>query len=120
MGFSHERARRELLEEQSKLKEQLGHLEAADYESIGRSNHMADDGTDAFDQTVGVALQRKVDASLEEVGRALAKLEDGTYGICETCGARIDRARLEALPYAVRCLSCQSLREYSSARVKAR
>ena len=120
MPFSYERARRELLEEQGKLKEQLQRLEAAKYESVGHSNHMADDATEAFEQTVGVALQRKVDASLEQVERALAKLEDGTYGICENCGARIDRARLEALPHAVRCLSCQSRREYRAPRVISR
>lgn len=120
MPFSYERARRELLEERHKLKEQLKHLKAVEFEDIGRSNHMADDATEAFEQTVGVALKRNFDASLEEVERALAKLEDGTYGICETCGARIDRARLEALPHAVRCLDCQSRREYSGVRVASR
>ena len=120
MPFSYKRARRELLEEQEKLKEQLRRLEAVEYESIGRSNHMADDGTDAFEQTVGVALQRKIDASLEQVERALANLENGTYGLCEACGARIDRARLEALPRAVRCLDCQVRREYNGTRVVAR
>jgi len=120
MPFSYERVRRELLEEQAKLREQLERLESAEYESVGYSNHIADDATDAFEQAVGVALQRKVEASLEEVERALAKLGDGTYGLCESCGVRIDRARLEALPYARYCLGCQSRREHSGARVSSR
>ncbi len=120
MPFSYERARRELLEELSKLQEQLERLEAAEYESVGYSNHIADDATDAFEQAVGVALQRKIEATLDEVKRALAKFEDGTYGLCEACGARIDRARLEVLPYAEYCLDCQSRQEHGGMRTVSR
>ena len=120
MPFSYERARRELLEEQAKLRVQLERLESAEYESVGYSNHMADDATDAFEQTVGVALQRKVEATLEEVERALARLDDGTYGLCEACGARIDRARLEALPHAQYCMDCQSRKEHGGVRAGSR
>ena len=120
MPFSYERARRELLDEQTKLQEQLERLEATEYQSIGYSNHMADDATDAFDQTVGVALQRKVEATLEDVERALGKFEKGIYGLCEACGARIDRARLEALPHAKCCLDCQSRQEHGGSRAGSR
>ncbi|HDQ71975.1 MAG TPA: molecular chaperone DnaK [Chloroflexi bacterium] len=113
MPFSYDRMRSDLLDEQAKLREQLNRLEAnAHQENIGYGNHMADDATEAFDQTVDVALQRKVEQSLERVNRALAKLDNGTYGLCEECGARIDRARLEALPQARYCLDCQSQKEY--------
>jgi len=117
MPFSYERARQELTQEQSKLRQQLARLEAAEYESIGYGNHIADDGTEAFEQAVGVALQRKIETTLEQVERALNKLGDGTYGLCEACGARIDRARLEALPHARHCLACQSRTERKGARV---
>ena len=120
MPFSYERAKRELLEEQTKLEEQLRQLEAAKYESVGYSNHMADDATDAFDQAVDVALKRTVEASLEEIERALAKFDDGTFGICEACGGRIDRARLEVLPQAMYCLDCQACHERSGTRAGSR
>ncbi len=120
MPFSYERVRRELLEEHTKSKEQLERLEAVEYESVGYGNHIADDATDAFEQTVGVALQRKVETTLEEVERALAKLDNGTFGLCEACGGRVDRARLEALPYAKYCLSCQSRQEHKSIRTAPR
>jgi len=120
MPFSYERARRELLQEREKLQEQLEHLRSTEYESIGHSSHMAEDATEAFEQTVGVALRRKVKDSLERSARALEKLDDGVYGICESCGARIDRARLKALPSAARCIDCQSRREYNGARVSSR
>jgi DnaK suppressor protein len=120
MPFSYERARRELHEEQAKLQQQLERLEATEYESIGYSNHMADDGTEAFEQAVGVALQRKIESTLEEVERALVKFDNGTYGLCEACGARIDRARLEVLPYAKCCLDCQARQERTSLRTASR
>jgi DnaK suppressor protein len=111
MSFSYGKARQELIDEQAKLQKQLGQLEAVEYDSIGYGNHMADDGTEAFEQAVGVALQRKVETTLEEVTQALARLDNGTYGLCEMCGVRIERARLQALPYARCCLECQSRRE---------
>ncbi len=120
MPFSYERARQELLEEQAKLKKQFQQLESGKYEGIGHGNHMADDGTEAFEQTVGVALRRKIERSLEKVGRALTKFEDGTYGICEACGGRIDRARLEALPQAMYCMDCQAQHERGGVRVVSR
>jgi RNA polymerase-binding transcription factor DksA len=120
MAFSHDRAKRQLHEEQAKLKEQWSRLEVAQYETIGHGNHMADDGTVAFDQAVDVALKRKVQASLEEVEQALVKFENGTYGLCETCGARIERARLEVLPHAKYCLECQANQERNRARASSR
>jgi DnaK suppressor protein len=113
MSFSYEKAKEQLLEEKTKLTEQLEQLEAAKYEGIGYSNHIADDATDAFDQAVDETLKRKAEESLEEVDLALAKLDDGTYGLCETCGVRIDRARLEALPQAKFCLECRERYEHS-------
>jgi len=113
MPFTFERVKQALLEEQAELEEQLANFETTDFEDIGGSNHMADDATEAFDQTVDVAVKRAVEAALAEVEHALAKFEDGTYGICESCGARIDRARLEILPSAVYCMECQTRREQS-------
>ena len=116
MPFSYEKVKQELLDEKEQLKEQLESLDTVEYESIGYSNHMADDATNAFDQAVDEALKRNLESSLERVDRALAKLLDGTYGLCETCGARIDRARLEALPRARYCLDCQARHEHNGSR----
>jgi RNA polymerase-binding transcription factor DksA len=101
-----------LLTEREELQEQLRQLESDEYEGVGYGNHMADDGTEAFEQTVGVGFRRRVELALEGVDLALTKLGDGTYGICEDCGGRIDRARLEALPQAMYCLDCQAEHEH--------
>jgi DnaK suppressor protein len=43
------------------------------------------------------------------VDRALRSLEEGTYGTCEECGDEIEEKRLQAVPWAIYCLSCQEL-----------
>ncbi|GAC1313879.1 MAG: TraR/DksA family transcriptional regulator [Ktedonobacteraceae bacterium] len=43
-------------------------------------------------------------ALLTEVQRALRRIEKGTYGYCVVCGQPIPEKRLEALPWAARCV----------------
>lgn len=42
-----------------------------------------------------------------EVKAAVGRLGAGDFGICEQCGRDIPAKRLEALPWARRCVSCQ-------------
>lgn len=47
-----------------------------------------------------------------QAGRlALARLDAGEYGVCTDCGESIPAARLQAQPFAVRCIACQERRE---------
>jgi len=55
-----------------------------------------------------VALATEGIDQIEFVRGALARMDDGTYGTCATCGALIGEARLDALPYALRCIGCAS------------
>ncbi|MEY4763226.1 MAG: hypothetical protein RLZZ200_3083 [Pseudomonadota bacterium] len=43
---------------------------------------------------------------LSEIESALARLAAGHYGECASCGKAIAPARLEAVPYALRCTAC--------------
>lgn len=44
----------------------------------------------------------------EDIDRALEKLGEASYGSCDDCGQQIGRERLEALPWATRCVICQA------------
>ncbi len=44
---------------------------------------------------------------LKLIERALDKIQSGTYGYCEICGIKIDRERLEEVPYVRYCIDCQ-------------
>lgn len=43
-------------------------------------------------------------ALLQEVRDALKRIEDGTYGRCIDCGQPIPEKRLQAIPWASRCV----------------
>ena len=45
------------------------------------------------------------------IDEALDRIENGTFGTCARCGKQIAEDRLEALPYATRCIDCQRLAE---------
>ena len=101
------RLRSMLEDERLQLKDTLAHQEHAAVANIGLGNHMADDGTEAFEQAAGLALRGNQERMLNRVEKALARMEAGTYGRCECCGAEIDFARLKALPHATLCIGCQ-------------
>jgi len=69
---------------------------------------------DNADKSVG-ELNRYIDAAvlgnktdvLDAIDSALLKLAEGTYGICEECGGEIPLGRLQAIPFATRCVECQ-------------
>jgi RNA polymerase-binding transcription factor DksA len=44
--------------------------------------------------------------ALGEIAAALARIDQGTFGDCTECRRKIARARLDALPYARRCIRC--------------
>ncbi len=44
---------------------------------------------------------------LRQIGQSLARIADGSYGICQRCEDEISLKRIQALPWAVYCISCQ-------------
>jgi len=47
---------------------------------------------------------------LRQVEDALGRIEEGTYGTCDECAQAISPKRLEAVPWALYCISCQEKR----------
>ena len=68
--------------------------------------HMADIGSDNFEQEFTLHLMQSEGDMLGRIEVALERIEEGTYGECEMCGVRIPKARLNALPYATTCVKC--------------
>jgi DnaK suppressor protein len=52
----------------------------------------------------------RAESRLRLIDEALARVENGTYGICAECGDEIGIERLKAVPFAVRCIDCESKR----------
>jgi RNA polymerase-binding transcription factor DksA len=68
--------------------------------------HMADLGTDNFEQEFTLGLIQNEEQALDEIAAALDRLAQGTFGRCEECHKDIPRARLQALPYTRHCVEC--------------
>jgi RNA polymerase-binding protein DksA len=76
---------------------------AQDVKSAGEGvsyEHMADTGTDNFEQEFNLGLMESERNMLQRVNRALDRIEDKSYGICIMTGKPINRERLEAKPWA--------------------
>ncbi len=73
--------------------------------------HMADQGTDTFDQSLALDLAASQRGLLKEIDDALARIEAGTYGICEEMGKPIGVERLRHTPWARYCIEAARLHE---------
>jgi DnaK suppressor protein len=73
--------------------------------------HMADIGTDNYEQEFSLNLLDSERKIFREINEALQRIEEGTYGICEITGRGISKARLEARPWARYCMAYAKLVE---------
>lgn len=73
--------------------------------------HMADLGTDSYEQEFTLGLMDSERKVIAEIDYALNRIEEGSYGICEVDGEPIPKQRLDAIPWAKFCVGCASLLE---------
>lgn len=79
-----------------------------------RSGIVVEHTADPMDQLLSIIdreyrlayLQRTAER-YRAISQALARIQDGEYGVCAECGEKIPPKRLEAIPWAVCCVSCQ-------------
>ena len=91
----------------AKRRELLGDVSSMEDEALRNAGsnlsnlpiHMADMGTDNYEQEFTLGLVEKDRNLLREIHQALAKIQDGTFGICEGTGKPIGKPRLEAEPW---------------------
>jgi RNA polymerase-binding protein DksA len=92
----------------AKRRELVGDMYSMEREALQRSGenlsnlpiHMADMGTDNYEQEFTLGLMEKDRQLLREINTALMKIQNGMYGICEGTGKPISKARLEVQPWA--------------------
>ena len=97
-----------------KRNELLGNVSYMENDALreGRSDlsnvpiHMADLGTDSYEQEFTLELMDSERKLISQIDDALNRIEEGTYGICELDGQPIPKPRLEAIPWALYCVSC--------------
>lgn len=70
------------------------------------SIHLADAGTDNFEQEFTLSLLASDGDTLEAIEAALIRIEDGKFGLCEECEQTIPKTRLNAIPHTPHCVKC--------------
>jgi DnaK suppressor protein len=83
-----------------------GALKKDSLESARMPIHMADVGTDNFEQEFTLSLMATDEGTLEMIESALERIEDNAYGLCVECEATIPKTRLNAIPYTPFCVKC--------------
>jgi DnaK suppressor protein len=73
--------------------------------------HMAELGSDNFEQEFTLSLLATEEDTLGAIEGALERVENGTYGTCEECSGSIPKARLDALPHTPVCVKCAATRD---------
>ncbi len=62
--------------------------------------HMADQGSDTYDQSLALDLAASQRDMLKEIDDALDRIDAGTYGVCEMLGKPISEERLDNAPWS--------------------
>lgn len=73
--------------------------------------HLADLGTDSFEQDISLGLMENKSGAIREIEEALERIKEGTFGLCEGCRKRIPKERLRAIPYTRLCVQCKKREE---------
>ncbi len=73
--------------------------------------HMADLGSDNWEQEFTLGLIASERNCVQEVDEALLRISNGTYGVCLATRKRISVARLRAKPWAKYCIDYARLRD---------
>ena len=102
--------RKRLLTKQAELQHDVSNLiqaQAIDVDPSDASQGVGDFEDMAVDENTQVdtqSIEVNEQALLADVQTALKRLDEGTYGICIVCGETIPEKRLEAIPWALRCI----------------
>lgn len=79
-------------------------LTSGDKDEVG---DMADLATELIERELNMSLSEVDRARLDEIDAALERIKEKTYGICVDTGEVINKARLKAVPEALRTLAAQ-------------
>ena len=93
--------------ERDELRAQVAELTSAPRDpmaALSFGKRVGEGTSQAVERIAQVDVHRRLDAKLTDVERALEKLDDGTYGTCDACGEPIPPERLDAMPWATRCV----------------
>lgn len=104
--------KKKLEDEKVNLEKQIEHYENSDpYRDQVAADTYDEQITEIEEHDRISATQEELKRRLFDVEKALKRIEDGSYGKCINCGNEISIERLEIMPAASFCSSCQEKRK---------
>lgn len=103
--------RQEIIRDVTNLEDQAIRQASGSATSSSMPIHMADLGTDTWEQELTLGLIENERSLLREIDEALERVDNKTYGICLATNKRISKARLQAKPWAKYCIEYARKRE---------
>ncbi len=73
--------------------------------------HMAELGSDNFEQEFTLGVVATEEGTLSRIDEALGRIDGAEFGKCLQCGKVIPKTRLNAVPYTPVCIACAELQE---------
>lgn len=92
-----------LLNEKVKIEEKIKKLK--DYPNYGEDEE--DRIQEMGDFENNLSIEEQFEFLLKKINKALKAIDNQTYGKCSSCKENIEPGRLEIMPYADLCVTCQ-------------
>ena len=107
-----ERLRNILLDKRRQILDDLSKNKDANMESAEEGiQDIADKATSSYTREFLYSLSDNERQQIQLIDESLSRMELGGFGVCVACGNPISPSRLQAVPWARHCLSCQELQE---------
>ena len=105
--------KKKLLEKRSELIDVVQKTETygREADSSAEAMDIADKASSSYTKEFMFSKSGSDRQLLQAVIDALDRIEEKDYGDCSNCGEPVERKRLEAVPWAALCLSCQEQAE---------
>ena len=109
-------ARQRLMKEHENLLKSLERSQhSAEEIKLEKTEDEGDLASISHDRDVLLSLHEGSFARLQLIQKAIEVIDQGQYGECTRCGGVINEKRLDAIPWATKCIACQEATEVEHA-----
>ena len=104
--------RKQLLEKRDEILSRVRAIRAAETASAGgRAADFVDRAAEEGSRDILYSLGTNERILIQRIDAALNRVASGEYGQCAHCGKPVQKARLDAVPWALHCIECQELQD---------
>ena len=81
--------------------------------AVEKSPDLLDQIQSAGEREMAILRLENDTGRLRNLREALERIQGGSYGVCDRCEGEISLKRLNAIPWALYCLECQTIADQS-------